>query len=647
MNDFFASMVDLPPETRNASFPPDAYSTADGSSDAFPCGMPSLLEQTRRGNLVTQHQEAKYTRRAKRLIDALGGACAEAEALQEMIAELIGIRPLATCPELPDPQADHGRILSAAVEVVRYLAADLATQRRRFVALKELAAQAEEQRFAAEQQVLALLTEQSGRGIDPVVDEQVALAAMLTDTTEQMPTQTGRIRRLREAGSVLEDLVIDLRDQLVAAQAREQALLDRLRHVYCTRHGLTSGQLSTLPVSSTLLVTELMSGPLLGDLRPVSGLLKQAIAKDQVLRQRCAPTLPVADDAEAQLQWITSTVGMLVTRVEELTALVPNQSIDHPFLAAEPPMVRLQHDTSTHPAEDLDLALEPRQTSQDAPAPALDDIAQLGETALAGLTEAQQQRNHADAVLTEQITRLTAIAQDRNTQLNHTRQVLSEREADLDEVQARLAAMLARTGEEATNLRSNLSQARKEIATLGQELAGHRDRLAAAEAALANERTELSRRLTERDAELAQKDHDLDARADARGNTAALEAELAQVYQHLQQANDRIAALEPVTGTYARVRTQHADLAGELLRTQEERDRLRKDRADSDLLVAALHADAEQHQAIIANLKASTEQARADLAEHRATTERNHSDLQQTLALARDEIAGLRARQGR
>ena len=180
----------------------------------------ALLSQVKAGNLHAMDVAAPVSG----LVEALAGARAEAEALDEEVANAIGGQPH-PISDLPDAEGDPGEVLAGATAVVRELAAELARDRQRVAALRNLSEEADSARNATEEELeklrhsyvtlLASLAERSTGD----------LAAIFNDETASDEARIGAIQQL-EAVHVSE--VEQLRSELAHAQTnvrRSEALL--------------------------------------------------------------------------------------------------------------------------------------------------------------------------------------------------------------------------------------------------------------------------------------------------------------------------------------------------------------------------------------------------------------------------------------
>jgi chromosome segregation ATPase len=92
------------------------------------------------------------------LIEALDGARAETEHLQSAIAEATGAPAQSTISALPDPDGEPAQVIAGATAVARELAAELARNRGRLVALKQIADEADAARNLGEDEIQHVLT---------------------------------------------------------------------------------------------------------------------------------------------------------------------------------------------------------------------------------------------------------------------------------------------------------------------------------------------------------------------------------------------------------------------------------------------------------------------------------------------------------
>ena len=185
----------------------------------------ALLSQVKAGNLHAMDVAAPVSG----LVEALAGARAEAEALDEEVASATGGQPQ-PISDLPDAEGEPGKVLAGATTVVRELAAELARNRQRVAALRNLSEEADAARNATEEELerlrhshatlLASLAERSTGDI----------AAVFSDETA---TDEARIIAVQQLAAVPAYELEQLRSELAQAQAearRTETLLRAKQH---------------------------------------------------------------------------------------------------------------------------------------------------------------------------------------------------------------------------------------------------------------------------------------------------------------------------------------------------------------------------------------------------------------------------------
>ncbi len=135
-----------------------------------------LLTQVKAGNLHAMDVAAPVSG----LIEALAGARAEAEALDETIAQATGGQPH-LISALPDADGDAAEVIAGATAVARELATELARNRQRISALQNLAEEADNARNDTEIE-LELVRDEHRRLLDALAAKAPAhVAAVFTD----------------------------------------------------------------------------------------------------------------------------------------------------------------------------------------------------------------------------------------------------------------------------------------------------------------------------------------------------------------------------------------------------------------------------------------------------------------------------------
>ena len=179
-------------------------------------------------------------------------------------------------------------------------------------------------------------------------------------------------------------------------------------------------------------------------------------------------------------------------------------------------------------------------------------------------------------------------------------------QADVADYQAREGASSGHFTSDNDRLRQEAENERAQRAQLEATLSGLRERAESSEARLKSQRDELTRRLTERDSVIHQKDRDLDELAAQRADAKSLEAQLAAISKELNSAHDRIKELEGAHGAHAGSTVKSGDLARELKHLQSERDQLREKHRQ-------LEADLADAVSVTAQLKSQLDEKRKDV----------------------------------
>jgi chromosome segregation ATPase len=251
---------------------------------------------------------------------------------------------------------------------------------------------------------------------------------------------------------------------------------------------------------------------------------------------------------------------------------------------------------------------------------------------------------------TEQSELLNQLIEQRRAH-DHTAASLKQLQEQLRLAQAELADYQAREGASSGHfssdndrLRSELDKERQDREKLEAELSELRERVESGDARLRAQRDEFTRRLTERDGVIQQKDRQLDALASERSDAKSLEAQVAVLSKELDAANDRIKELEGVFGAHAGVASKSGDLARELKNLQAERDQLREkhrqteaDLTDAVSLTAQLKTQLDEKRKEVG---ASREKLAKELAEEREKSQAMRDEFRKL----KEEVVGLRAR---
>ncbi len=185
----------------------------------------ALLSQVKSGSLHAMDVAAPISG----LVEALAGARIEAEALDEAVAEATGgaAHPIS---ELPDADGDPGEVLAGATAVVRELAAELARDRQRIAALRNLTDEADNARHATEEELEALrasnarlleaLAAKAPADVAQVFsDDQAGDEARIAAISQLAVAPSGEIEALH---AELEKARAELRRQDATARAKQQ-----------------------------------------------------------------------------------------------------------------------------------------------------------------------------------------------------------------------------------------------------------------------------------------------------------------------------------------------------------------------------------------------------------------------------------------
>lgn len=176
----------------------------------------ALLSEVKSGSLHAMDVAAPISG----LVEALAGARIEAEALDEAVAEATGgtAHPIS---ELPDSDGDPGEVLAGATAVVRELAAELARDRQRIAALRNLTDEADNARHATEEELEAL---------------RASNARLLEALAAKAPAEVAQVFSDDQAGdeariAAISQLAVAPSGELEALHAElEQARADLRRH---------------------------------------------------------------------------------------------------------------------------------------------------------------------------------------------------------------------------------------------------------------------------------------------------------------------------------------------------------------------------------------------------------------------------------
>ena len=175
-----------------------------------------LLTQVKAGSLHAMDVAAPVSG----LIEALAGTRTEAEALDEEIANATGGQPQ-PISELPDADGDPAEVIAGATAVVRELASELARNRQRIAALKNLTDEADSARGEAENELETLRNEHR-QLLDALAAKAPAdVAAVFNDEHVDHDVRIAAVQQLATAPSADLD---ELRAELEQARAEVRHL---------------------------------------------------------------------------------------------------------------------------------------------------------------------------------------------------------------------------------------------------------------------------------------------------------------------------------------------------------------------------------------------------------------------------------------
>jgi chromosome segregation ATPase len=174
-------------------------------------------------------------------------------------------------------------------------------------------------------------------------------------------------------------------------------------------------------------------------------------------------------------------------------------------------------------------------------------------------------------------------------------------QAEIAEFDARGGATADHTRDDMLALRKELARERESSKGRENELLALRERAEAAEARAKRLRDDFAKRLEERDLQVQDKDHQLDAIAERKTDLAGLQANVEELTRQLSAANAKIHALETASGASATITGRHNNIGAELKRTQADRDLLREQKR-------SLEADLSEANSLIDELKVQNEE---------------------------------------
>ena len=179
-----------------------------------------LLTQVKAGSLHAMDVAAPVSG----LIEALAGTRIEAESLDAEIAHATGGQPQ-PISELPDADGDPAQVIAGATSVVRELASELARNRQRIAALKNLTDEADSARGEAENELETLRNEHRQLLDALAAKAPTDVAALFTDEQVDIDVRIAAVSQLATASTAeLDDLRAEL-DQARAALRQGDAAL--------------------------------------------------------------------------------------------------------------------------------------------------------------------------------------------------------------------------------------------------------------------------------------------------------------------------------------------------------------------------------------------------------------------------------------
>ncbi len=262
------------------------------------------------------------------------------------------------------------------------------------------------------------------------------------------------------------------------------------------------------------------------------------------------------------------------------------------------------------------------------------------ENLTAVIDKAKQEQSELMTQLIDQRRAHDAIA----ASLKQFQEQLRLTQAELADYQARDGASSGHYSSDNDRLRAEVDRERQAREKIEAEFSELHEQVGSIEARLRAQRDEFTRRLTERDGVIQQKDRQLDALNAQKSDAKSLEAQVGALSKELNGANDRIKELEAAYGVHAGVASKSGDLARELKNLQGERDSLREkhrqtesDHTDAVSLSAQLTTQLEEKRK---ELAATREKFSKELGEERDRAQAMRDEFRKL----KEEVVGLRAR---
>jgi chromosome segregation ATPase len=262
------------------------------------------------------------------------------------------------------------------------------------------------------------------------------------------------------------------------------------------------------------------------------------------------------------------------------------------------------------------------------------------ENLTAVIDKAKQEQSELMTQLIDQRRAHDAIA----ASLKQFQEQLRLTQAELADYQARDGATSGHYSSDNDRLRAEVDRERQLREKIEAEYSELHEQVGSIEARLRAQRDEFTRRLTERDGVIQQKDRQLDALSAQRSDAKSLEAQVGALSKELNGANDRIKELEAAYGVHAGVASKSGDLARELKNLQAERDSLREkhrqtesDHTDAVSLAAQLTTQLDEKRK---ELAATREKFSKELGEERDRAQAMRDEFRKL----KEEVVGLRAR---
>ena len=222
---------------------------------------------------------------------------------------------------------------------------------------------------------------------------------------------------------------------------------------------------------------------------------------------------------------------------------------------------------------------------------------------------------------------------------------LEDAQAEASEFKARCEATGTQFSGDMVSLRQENTVLRQRQTEAAATITSLRQAIEAGEVRLKRQREELSRGLAERDQLIADKDHTIDQLSTQRIDGKALEAKVQALTSELDAANVRIRDLEGRFGDQAGQMVKTGDLAELHKRTMAERDQLREQKRAIEGDLADARSRIDEVATELAELRKEHKSMVDSHAQELAAEREKAIALQESLRKFKEEIIGLRARQ--